>query len=245
MQNIQKLKVSTLQLKGYWLPLILLVILKLTLGAFFSSDYQSEIFIPFTTHFLKFGGNPWQYFYENNSSIAFPYPPLMLYLLAPGTFLASICPDNHLWTGFCMSLLSLTCDLFILRTIKKFVPKINLSHLLIWGLTPIVLFSCYAHSQLDLIPTSFLLASAYYLTRGRWPQSALLFGLSLSTKFHTLIALPFFIIYIYKRYGFSIKNAPQYLSFIFFHLHSMHFLLGLSFLVRAISFLSITIRSSP
>ena len=65
---------------------IFAILLKILLAGFFSSDYQEKIFIPFVDYFINNFENPWQYFYQENREVAFPYPPLMLYLLSPFKF---------------------------------------------------------------------------------------------------------------------------------------------------------------
>ena len=66
---------------------IFAILLKILLAGFFSSDYQEKIFIPFVDYFVNNFENPWQYFYQENREVAFPYPPFMLYILSPFKFI--------------------------------------------------------------------------------------------------------------------------------------------------------------
>ena len=73
--------------RGFWF-LAALLVLKVTLAALFTSDYQNQMFIPFVDRFLSgLGGEGWnvyQYYYENGLPPSFPYPPLMLLLESVG-----------------------------------------------------------------------------------------------------------------------------------------------------------------
>ena len=67
-------KYSILSLRFVFFFVIALIV-KISLLLYFSSGYKDELFIPFISAFIEFGGNPW----ENQTipSDSFPYPPLM------------------------------------------------------------------------------------------------------------------------------------------------------------------------
>ena len=70
---------------------ILIISLGLKLLCLFTlnSELNSLLFLEFSKLFILEIINPWQYYFENNLSLdAFPYHPLMLYLLAPFAYFA-------------------------------------------------------------------------------------------------------------------------------------------------------------
>jgi len=177
-----------------------LVILKLFVGALFSSGYRDDIFLPFTSHFVENLDNTWQYFFEVDKSVAFPYPPLMLLIFTPGAFLIGLLKiTSPFLINLIFTIPTLIADLLIYRTLRKYMGKYSKEVLIYYFASPIILYACFIHGQLDLIPTSLLVLSTYYLSKNRLAQSMILFGLSFTAKFHTVMAAPFFLIYVYKR----------------------------------------------
>jgi hypothetical protein len=96
-------------------------------------------------------------------------------------------------------------------------------------LSPIILYACYMHSQLDLIPTAFLFASVYYLRENKFLKSYILYGLALSTKLHVLAVFPLFVIYLFRNKKFEqaincgIVSMAVYLLFVFPYFNSAGF----------------------
>src|SRR4051812_16671240 len=64
---------------GFWLVLAF----KLLLGSFVASHYLRDLFVPFTNYFVdsRFA-NPWSWFAAHGVLNSFPYPPVMLYIMA-------------------------------------------------------------------------------------------------------------------------------------------------------------------
>lgn len=141
------------------------VLFKLLLMGLFSSDYQDLMFIPFVKCFLG-GENPYQYYYDNRLLSSFPYPPVMLFVECIGGVLVSLCDaapviiKNLLFKLplLLMDLLGLYYLMHISRSKRKYI-------LVLYFLSPIVLYSSYMHGQLDIIPTVFLIGAIYYLTK--------------------------------------------------------------------------------
>ena len=185
---------------------ILIISLGLKLLCLFilNSELNSLLFLDFSKLFILETTNPWQYYFENNLSLdAFPYHPLMLYILAPFAYLA----DSFHMDGL-FKLPLFFADLGILYILLKLFPHKEKSVYLFYFLNPIVIYAIYIHSQLDIIPTALLFTSIYFLTLRRLRYSALFFGLALATKFHVVIALPLILFYLYKTN--SIKNSIKY-----------------------------------
>ena len=144
--------------------IITIVVFKLLLMGLFSSDYQDLMFIPFVNCFLE-GKNPYQFYYDNNLLPSFPYPPVMLLLECIGgvfvTFMEGL-PVFFRNLIFKMPILFMDLlGLYYLMRISKSKRKYIL---VLYFLSPIVLYASYMHGQLDIIPTVFLVGAIYYLT---------------------------------------------------------------------------------
>lgn len=186
------------------------VLFKLLLMGLFSSDYQDLMFLPFVRRFLG-GENPYQYYYDNGLIPSFPYPPVMLLLECVGGVLVApfdgmpIFLRNLLFKLpiLFLDLLGLYFLLRISRNKRKYI-------LMMYFLSPIVLYASYMHGQLDIIPTAFLTGAVFYLTKtnraaereaaSEW-GFVLFLTLALSCKFHIAAALPLFFLYLLKRKG--------------------------------------------
>ena len=151
--------------------------------AFFSSNYQNDLFIPFVKHFLNNFDNPWGHFYQNPAGIEFPYSPVMLYILS--IFYAPIhwCNVNlPVLNNIFFKMPTLLADIIIYSLLTKIYPNKKRNVLIYYFATPIIFYACYVHSQIDLIPTTLLFLSVYLLTTGRITASALSLGLAMGTK---------------------------------------------------------------
>lgn len=110
-------------------------------------------------------------------------------------------------------------DVLITGVLRSMFPGRLREILIFYVASPIVLYGCYMHSQLDLIPTAFLTLSVYLLTKGRMTFAAAAFGAAISTKFHVVAALPLFVVYMHKTkkglsaiFGFLLVPAVIYLA---------------------------------
>lgn len=186
------------------------VLFKLLLMGLFSSDYQNRMFIPFVKCFLE-GKNPYQVYYDQALLPSFPYPPVMLLMECVGGVLVTFFGGMPLFfRNLIFKLPILLADLLglyfllqISRTKRKYI-------LVLYFLSPIILYASYMHGQLDLIPTVFLLGAVYYLTQMGWAAKKetacewrfiLFLSLALSSKLHIVAALPLFYLYLYKKKG--------------------------------------------
>ena len=184
---------------------------KILILGLFSSGYSNELFKPFVEHYINNNGNPWDYYYNLNEYKQFPYPPLMLYILSafytPFFYLGI---KNIFFSNLFFKLPLLFCDTIIYTILcKTYTNNIN-KVLLFYSLSPIIIYSTYIHSQLDIIPTSILFISIFLLNKKKYLLSSLFLGLALSTKFHILASIPLFVIYQYKN-----TNLKQTLYFIY------------------------------
>ncbi|WP_041853996.1 hypothetical protein [Thermobacillus composti] len=160
---------------------LFIVALKLALLAIFSSGYKDLLFVPFVNFFISTWENPWQYFYDNHLPNSFPYPALMLYILSPFQLLSGLF-ENLLMQNLLFKLPLLLSDIVILVVLLKMYPHRPKAIIAFYFASPIIIYACYIHSQLDLIPTAFLIVSLYFLLRGKIVLSSLVFGMAISVK---------------------------------------------------------------
>jgi len=190
----------------YWRVLFFLILgVKLVLAALFSSDYSDQLFIPFVQHFLGFQGNPWNYFFAHPElKVEFPYHSGMLYGLAlfqwPLLFVSSVPLGLK---NLVFKLPTLVADLALFWGLLKVFPKEKFRITLLYFSSPIILYAAYMHSQLDLLPTAFLVGSFLLLSKDKFKLSAVLLGLAISLKFHTVAALPLFVLFVLKKKNLS------------------------------------------
>ncbi|MDZ4728260.1 MAG: hypothetical protein SH817_19055 [Leptospira sp.] len=182
----------------------LIILVKISFLYFFSSDYFDNLFYPFISDFIKTGLNPWNLYLGNwdpNLPSPFPYGSLMLFVLTPFVFIGNcLFGQGHYLAIFISKLSLLVFDILTYIILLKIIPSKKKEILIFYFLSPIILYANFIHSQLDLIPTALLIFSIYFLMKAKLWQSALLFGLSFSTKFHVIAALPILLIYIFKNY---------------------------------------------
>lgn len=136
----------------------------------------------------------------------------MLYLLMYA-YIGTIFGDNE----SIIKIPLLLADLAILFFLVKIFPHKKQKLILFYFLNPIIIYSIYIHSQLDIIPTALLFGSVYFLLLDKIKISSIFFGLALSTKFHVIIALPLVLFYLYKKQK-SIKVVEYIaISFLFYY----------------------------
>ncbi len=194
------------------MAVIMIVVFKLLLMGLFSSDYQDLMFIPFVKCFLQ-GENPYQFYYDNHLLSSFPYPPVMLFLeCIGGIFVTFVEGMPVFWQNLIFKLPILLMDLMGLYYLMRISRSKRKYILVLYFLSPIVLYASYMHGQLDIIPTVFLVGAIYYLTK---PDAAtgkitvndwkfmLFLTLALSSKFHIVAVVPLFFLYVYKKKGRS------------------------------------------
>lgn len=180
-----------------------LLLFKLLLAALFSSAYQDTLFIPFVSQFLSGHFNPWEWVYQNNLPIEFPYFPAMLLFLSPFyelyLGLTQIVGPSTLLQNLLFKAPSILADVSVFYLLLKWFPKKPWKILGLYFASPILMYAVYMHGQLDLIPMALLVGALYALTLKKWPVAGLCLGLALATKLHVIVALPLILLYLYRK----------------------------------------------
>lgn len=181
------------------------LVIKLYAGTIFVSKNFTDLFIPFIQYFVTSGfSDPYTYFYAHNLLNVFPYPKLMLYILAlPGAIFSPLLPDVVGAIGrselFVYHLPILAADIVILIILSRWFKNKQREILVLYWLSPLLLYINYLHSQLDVIPIALTFIFLYFLFKERWLISFLFLGAAIATKFHIIIILPFVLVYLYRQ----------------------------------------------
>lgn len=200
---------KTYKISKFYVFILGFTVIKLLAMGIFSSDYQNKMFIPFITRFLNGIGtrewNVYEYYYIHNLIPSFPYPPGMLFIESIFGAIVSIIPIQYIF--FRTLLFKIPILLFDLLgmyfLIHLFPEKRKYIGILYYG-SPIILFACYMHGQLDVIPTTLLLGSLYFLLKKKpyhYQISILFLSMALLTKLHILAIIPIIFIYLMRCEG--------------------------------------------
>jgi len=184
-----------------------ILVLKVVLGSVAASHYLRDLFIPFVNYFVSSGfSDPWKHFFELGRTNAFPYPPVMLYVLSlPRLLFAPLLPGGVDVSGvahfFVMRLPLLAFDFMIAMILLRWFPHRSSQVLKYYWCSPLVIYISYWHGQLDIIPTGIFLLSLHLLRERRHVQATALLAIALATKSHLLVAVPFFAIQLWEEWG--------------------------------------------
>lgn len=206
-------------------------ITKIIVSGWFSSGFMLDSFLPFVTAFVTGHIDPWQYVFTNKPEIVFPYPPLMLYLLAPGAALVHFgAVSDVFWVNIFSKIPIFIADIAILWMLCQFRPQAKGLFVAVYFLSPVVFFAAYLQGQLDLIPVAFLLASVFLLLRPRFILSLLAFTAALLCKTTAIVALPFLLIFLYRKHHWQAALVYLVLAAVLYIVASMPYLLHESYI---------------
>ncbi|HYE91896.1 MAG TPA: hypothetical protein VEA38_12785 [Terriglobales bacterium] len=183
--------------------------LKLVLGALLGSHFLTQLFVPFLTLAVgRPGESPWRLAAEAGIPNAFPYGPVMYYVMAAPRWIVAplLGPDPRVVTS--LHLLAarvplLVADGAILWLLLRRLGTPARRTLLLWWASPLVLYVSYVHGQLDLIPTAMLLGALVLLDGGRPLVAGAVLALGMAAKSHLVIALPFMAIFAARAHGLA------------------------------------------
>jgi uridine kinase len=210
--------------------------LKITLGIFLASSFLSSLFIPVVNYFVDSGfSNPYQYFINEGMPEAFPYPALMLYIMAiPKILFGWISTNTEIgvFDLFIYRLPLLVADLTIFFILKSWLKHESVKKLILfYWLSPVLIYISYIHGQLDVIPIALLFVSLYFLFKERLLYTALFLGFAVATKTHISLTIPFFFLYLLSK-NIKVRSLMLFILVLFgaFVLPNMPYILDSSFI---------------
>ncbi|SFC17271.1 Uridine kinase [Flexibacter flexilis DSM 6793] len=216
----QRLKFLVYDQRGFFRYTVLMspifligFLIKLVLASTLASNYLVDLFAPFVNYYVSSGfQNPYDYFVAQGSTNAFPYPPLMLYILSiPRVLLSPFWSGNYNEVGH-LAILAyrlplLAADTVILYILSQWLKRSHVQLLWWYWLNPVLIYISYVHGQLDSLPIALLFISLYTLFRERVIISAIFLGLSIATKFNMVLVVPFYCLYLYRQNDNIIKTS--------------------------------------
>jgi uridine kinase len=182
----------------------LILIAKIILFLSFSSYYSNDLFLPFLNQFahsvihFEFV-SPWKSFLAERPD-AFPYHPAMLYLYGIFQIPSVIFQLGLVGQKLLFIIPTLIADIAIFTLLRKLFYERRMAIILMYGFSPVILYSIYMHGQLDLWPTALLFLSAYLLMKDRYNSSAIVLGLAITFKLYVVAVLPLLIYFIYRKF---------------------------------------------
>lgn len=184
------------------------IVLLLKIGIIFFAVPQlyTHWFIPFIENFVHSGyQNPWDSFLDIGGSIrAFPYGTGMLFILAAPFILVSTVLSLSPQSVGSIDLLLMAIPILIAdcTILYLLIHSMNLGakkSIYIYWCSPVVFYISYMFGQLDVIPMALMFGAIVLLIKNRLLFSAVILGIGLATKENLLFAVPFLMIYIFKK----------------------------------------------
>lgn len=195
-----------------------ILVFKILLSFFFAADVVSQGFIPFINYYIDsgFSGSPYEIFPKLINPKAFPYPPLMFWLLSPLLLILSFFSNIDSFLGlFVLRLPIIFADILVYVILCKLLETKEDKVLWFYWASPILIFINYFHGQLDAIPTAALLTALFFLFKDKFKTAFIILGLGMAIKTHLLAALPLFAVYLYIKKISPLKIILLSLSSLF------------------------------
>ena len=206
--------------KNFIFNLILLI--KIFAVIFLVPSIQEQWFINFISDSINNPSlDPWSNYLANNGDpLGFPYGPIMIIIFLPLSLIFKILgtpfniEDYSLGIGFRITILLF--DLIGFLVLSKLLVNKKKEIIFFYWFSPLIFYVSFIFGQLDIIPTTILLAAYLFLNKNNFKLSGLFFGLAISTKLSVALIIPFPIIYLLqnKRLISGFKPFIKSLSFI-------------------------------
>ncbi len=184
--------------KLFWLGFSI----KIFCAAIFASKFLSDLFLPFIDFYVGSSfANPYEHFAVEGRSNMFPYPSLMLWILSAPYFLYIHIAELSVFLAiFSLKISLIIADFVILIILLQWLKGRVREVILFYWLSPVLIYISYIHGQLDAIPIAILFTALYFLFKEKFIAAAIFLALAISCKTHIIIALPFFLVYLFLRH---------------------------------------------
>lgn len=141
--------------------------------------------------------DPWTVWINQGGTLdAFPYGYAMWLFFIPMVLLSKLTGLSMIY-GYGITML--VADFILLLILRVLREKRVRNLLAIYWLSPIVLFATYGMGFNDLIPVVILVAAIYFIKTRRFFVAGAFSVIAISAKLSMLIALPFFLIYLFHN----------------------------------------------
>lgn len=163
-------------------------------------------FLEFSTSWLTI--DPWSAWLTQGGSLAaFPYGYAMWLFFMPFAVSAhslNFPPQYAYAAGL------LLADILLLGVLRRLIPGKDRLLLALYWLSPITILATYGYGLNDLLPALLLTLSIYFTRQHRFRWAGGFGGAAISAKLSMVLALPFFLIYLYNNRALR-PHLPQYL----------------------------------
>lgn len=201
-------------------PLFILgLLIRLTLLTIVAPQASAQWYVPFLQSTLGYLTlDPWHTFLgSQGSSLAFPYGYIMLLTFLP---LAGVCQLLDIPFAWGYGLTLLAADIGVCLVLKRLITISNRKLLLVYWLSPIVLFATYWLGLNDIIPVFILCLALFFMRQLKALEAGILCGAAISAKLSMILAAPLFCIYLFRNQSLRYLLRPFILgllgsSFIF------------------------------
>lgn len=182
-----------------WHPLFFLgLAIRLALIIGMAPLAVSDWYAPFLdTSISSLTLDPWSaWITAGGASVAFPYGYAMWLAFLPITLAAKLI-GAPLQYGYELTLLVI--DFCLLVTLSQLLPGRQRLLLAVYWLSPIVILASYVLGLNDLVPALLLTLSIFFLRRVELKIAGIFCAAAISAKLSMVVALPFFVIYLYNN----------------------------------------------
>ncbi len=153
--------------------------------------------------------DPWSTWIESGGTTsAFPYGYVMWVAFLPMTLVAKLAGLPLLYA---YHLTILVADFCMLLTLRQLLPDRQRLLLLAYWLSPIVILASYGLGLNDLIPALLLCLSIFFVQQVKLKLAGALLVAAISAKLSMVVALPFFVIYLFNNRPLRTR-LPKFLS---------------------------------
>jgi uridine kinase len=152
-------------------------------------------FLDVTTSVVN--ADPWSVWIGKGGSMdAFPYGYAMWAAFLPMVIIAKFI---GLPLIYAYHLTIIIVDFCLLMILNRLVPDRERLLLLVYWLSPIIILASYGLGLNDLIPALLVVLSIFFVKKVKLHLAGILVALAISAKLSMVVALPFFVIYLYNN----------------------------------------------
>ena len=156
--------------------------------------------------------NAWQNWFElNGADSVFPYGVIMLYLFLPFFTTAKLFNFDLSLAYFATLFVFDVVLLFLL--LRGFDKHQTLTLILYW-LSPVILFASYFQGFNDLIPTSLMMLSFAYIKKQNFRIAGVFLAFAIATKLSITLVLPLFVLYFYSNLNLRKRGIDFVITFL-------------------------------
>ena len=191
-------------------PLFLFgLLVKLSFIFFITSAAVTDWFLPFmSASIANFTFDPWALWVDGqNDPAAFPYGYAMWFFLLPSFVLFKLVNIPLVYSYYFSLILA---DALLLFFLNKLIQKRKLFLIITYWLSPVLIIASYGLGLNDLIPILFLTLAILKTKEIQFIWSGLFLSLAISAKLSMIIAVPFFLIYLFNKKALH-KYIPSFL----------------------------------